>query len=76
MKIKKVASSSKTIRVDIENSDNYYLDLNQDIPKEDEKSLYKLYTALDYYFKKKTSAETVPSNQTNIIDQINEGLEG
>ncbi|QSW87640.1 MULTISPECIES: hypothetical protein [Flavobacterium] len=67
--------TSKTIKVEVRNSNNYVFNFNNalDIKKEDKDVLLKLYNALDLLFKKETQVENknyISPNQTNILDQI------
>lgn len=67
--------TSKTIKVEVRNSNNYVFNFNNalDIQKEDKDVLLKLYNALDLLFKKETQVENknyISPNQTNILDQI------
>ena len=71
MDIVKFKITSKTIKVDVRNSNNNVLD----IKKEDKDVLLKLYNDLDILFKKETPTETknyISPNQTNILDQISD----
>ncbi|BDU23391.1 MULTISPECIES: hypothetical protein [unclassified Flavobacterium] len=75
MDIVKFKITSKTIKVEVRNSNNYVFNFNTalDIAKEDKDVLLKLYNALDLLFKKETPAEVknyISPNQTNILDQI------
>jgi hypothetical protein len=75
MDIVKFKITSKTIKVEVRNSNNYVFNFNTalDIAKEDRDVLLKLYNALDILFKKETPSETksyISPNQTNILDQI------
>lgn len=76
MEITKISTTSKSIKIELKNSDNFYLDLSQDRTAEENKILFKLYTALDFIFKKgevfNSPKNTIPLNQTNLIDQIND----
>lgn len=82
MDIVKFKITSKTIKVEVRNSNNYIFNFNTalEIEKEDRDVLLKLYNALDILFKKETPSETknyISPNQTNILDQISavDGLE-
>jgi hypothetical protein len=82
MDIVKFKITSKTIKVEVRNSNNYVFNFNTalEIEKEDRDVLLKLYNALDILFKKETPSETknyISPNQTNILDQISavDGLE-
>ena len=75
MDIVKFKITSKTIKVEVRNSNNYVFNFNTalEIEKQDRDVLLKLYNALDLLFKKETPSETknyVSPNQTNILDQI------
>lgn len=75
MDIVKFKITSKTIKVEVRNSNNYVFNFNTalEIAKEDKDVLLKLYNALDILFKKETLNETknyISPNQTNILDQI------
>lgn len=75
MDIVKFKITSKTIKVEVRNSNNYVFNFNtaQEIAKEDRDVLLKLYNALDILFKKETPSEVknyISPNQTNILDQI------
>ncbi|SHG86194.1 hypothetical protein [Flavobacterium defluvii] len=77
MDIVKFKITSKTIKVEVRNSNNYVFNFNSalDIKKEDKDVLLKLYTALDLLFKKETAPEVknyISPNQTNILDQISD----
>jgi hypothetical protein len=77
MDIVKFKITSKTIKVEVRNSNNYVFNFNTalDIAKEDKDVLLKLYNALDILFKKENANETknyVSPNQTNILDQISD----
>ncbi|GAA6765848.1 hypothetical protein [Flavobacterium johnsoniae] len=77
MDIVKFKITSKTIKVEVRNSNNYVFNFNTalDIAKEDKDVLLKLYNALDLLFKKEAPAETknyISPNQTNILDQISD----
>jgi hypothetical protein len=82
MDIVKFKITSKTIKVEVRNSNNYVFNFNTalEIEKEDKEVLLRLYNALDMLFKKETPAEIknyISPNQTNILDQISavDGLE-
>jgi len=82
MDIVKFKITSKTIKVEVRNSNNYVFNFNTalEIAKEDKDVLLKLYNALDILFKKETPVEIknyISPNQTNILDQISavDGLE-
>jgi len=82
MDIVKFKITSKTIKVEVRNSNNYVFNFNTalEIAKEDKDVLLKLYNALDILFKKEAPAEIknyISPNQTNILDQISavDGLE-
>jgi len=75
MDIVKFKITSKTIKVEVRNSNNYVFNFNTalEIEKEDKDVLLRLYNALDMLFKKEIPAETknyISPNQTNILDQI------
>ncbi|MDW8849092.1 hypothetical protein SD960_03235 [Flavobacterium sp. MMLR14_040] len=75
MDIVKFKITSKTIKVEVRNSNNYVFNFNTalEIAKEDKDVLLKLYNALDILFKKETTSEVknyISPNQTNILDQI------
>jgi len=75
MDIVKFKITSKTIKVEVRNSNNYVFNFNTalDIEKQDRDVLLKLYNALDILFKKETPSEVknyISPNQTNILDQI------
>ncbi|WP_316636320.1 hypothetical protein [uncultured Flavobacterium sp.] len=75
MDIVKFKITSKTIKVEVRNSNNYVFNFNNalDIKKEDKDVLLRLYNALDLLFKKENPVETknyISPNQTNILDQI------
>ncbi|MBB4803439.1 hypothetical protein HNP37_003514 [Flavobacterium nitrogenifigens] len=75
MDIVKFKITSKTIKVEVRNSNNYVFNFNTalEIEKEDRDVLLKLYNALDLLFKKDNNAEIknyISPNQTNILDQI------
>ncbi|MCI9844037.1 hypothetical protein [Flavobacterium pectinovorum] len=75
MDIVKFKITSKTIKVEVRNSNNYVFNFNTalEIEKEDRDVLLKLYNALDILFKKETPTEIknyISPNQTNILDQI------
>ena len=75
MDIVKFKITSKTIKVEVRNSNNYIFNFNTalEIEKEDRDVLLKLYTALDLLFKKENTSDVknyISSNQTNILEQI------
>jgi hypothetical protein len=75
MDIVKFKITSKTIKVEVRNSNNYVFNFNTalEIEKEDRDVLLRLYNALDILFKKETPSEVknyISPNQTNILDQI------
>jgi hypothetical protein len=75
MDIVKFKITSKTIRVEVRNSNNYIFNFNTalEIEKQDRDVLLKLYNALDLLFKKENNREVknyISPNQTNILDQI------
>jgi hypothetical protein len=75
MDIVKFKITSKTIKVEVRNSNNYVFNFNTalQIEKEDKDVLLKLYNALDMLFKKENTSEVknyISPNQTNILDQI------
>ncbi|MDN3672148.1 hypothetical protein QWY99_03575 [Flavobacterium branchiarum] len=75
MDIVKFKITSKTIKVEVRNSNNYVFNFNTalEIEKEDKDVLLRLYNALDLLFKKENAIEMknyVSPNQTNILDQI------
>lgn len=75
MDIVKFKITSKTIKVEVRNSNNYVFNFNTalEIEKEDKAVLLKLYNALDLLFKKENASEVknyISPNQTNILDQI------
>ncbi|KAF2330220.1 hypothetical protein [Flavobacterium daemonense] len=77
MDIVKFKITSKTIKVEVRNSNNYVFNFNTalEIEKADRDVLLKLYNALDILFKKETPSETknyISPNQTNILDQISD----
>ncbi|MCP2029489.1 hypothetical protein L1276_004676 [Flavobacterium sp. HSC-32F16] len=77
MDIVKFKITSKTIKVEVRNSNNYVFNFNTalDIAKEDKDVLLKLYHALDLLFKKENTGEVknyISPNQTNILDQISD----
>jgi hypothetical protein len=75
MDIVKFKITSKTIKVEVRNSNNYVFNFNTalEIEKEDRDVLLKLYNALDLLFKKENTSDVknyISPNQTNILDQI------
>ena len=75
MDIVKFKITSKTIKVEVRNSNNYVFNFNTalEIEKEDKDVLLRLYNALDLLFKKENTSEVknyISPNQTNILDQI------
>jgi hypothetical protein len=75
MDIVKFKITSKTIKVEVRNSNNYVFNFNTalEIEKEDRDVLLRLYNALDLLFKKENTSEVknyISPNQTNILDQI------
>ena len=75
MDIVKFKITSKTIKVEVRNSNNYIFNFNTalEIEKEDRDVLLKLYNALDLLFKKENTSDVknyISPNQTNILDQI------
>ncbi len=75
MDIVKFKITSKTIKVEVRNSNNYVFNFNTalEIEKEDKEVLLRLYNALDMLFKKEAPVEVknyISPNQTNILDQI------
>ncbi|MEO8533410.1 MAG: hypothetical protein ABI441_06665 [Flavobacterium sp.] len=75
MDIVKFKITSKTIKVEVRNSNNYVFNFNTalEIEKEDKDVLLRLYNALDILFKKENTGEIknyISPNQTNILDQI------
>lgn len=75
MDIVKFKITSKTIKIEVRNSNNYLFNFNSalEIEKEDRDVLLKLYNALDLLFKKENTCEIknyISPNQTNILDQI------
>lgn len=75
MDIVKFKITSKTIKVEVRNSNNYVFNFNTalEIEKEDKEVLLRLYNALDLLFKKENASEIknyISPNQTNILDQI------
>jgi hypothetical protein len=75
MDIVKFKITSKTIKVEVRNSNNYVFNFNNalEIEKADRDVLLKLYNALDLLFKKENTGEIknyISPNQTNILDQI------
>lgn len=75
MDIVKFKITSKTIKVEVRNSNNYVFNFNTalEIEKEDKDVLLRLYNALDLLFKKENTSEIknyISPNQTNILDQI------
>jgi hypothetical protein len=77
MDIVKFKITSKTIKVEVRNSNNYVFNFNTalEIEKKDKDVLLRLYNALDLLFKKENTSEIknyISPNQTNILDQISE----
>ncbi|PZX92922.1 hypothetical protein DOS84_13720 [Flavobacterium aquariorum] len=77
MDIVKFKITSKTIKVEVRNSNNYVFNFNTalEIEASDREVLLRLYNALDLLFKKENAGEVknyISPNQTNILDQINE----
>jgi hypothetical protein len=77
MDIVKFKVTSKTIKIEVRNTNNYVFDFNKAVvmDPEDRDVLLKLYTALDLLFRKENIIESknyICPNQTNILDQINE----
>ncbi|WP_432223120.1 hypothetical protein ACRASX_16280 (plasmid) [Flavobacterium sp. TMP13] len=77
MDVVKFKITSKTIKIEVRNTNNYVFNFNKavEMEKEDREVLLKLYTALDLLFRKENVIEIknhICPNQTNIIDQINE----
>ena len=77
MDIVKFKVTSKTIKIEVRNTNNYVFDFNKAVVMEsaDREVLMKLYTALDLLFRKENTIECknyISPNQTNILDQINE----
>ncbi|WP_264553590.1 hypothetical protein [Flavobacterium sp. N2038] len=77
MDIVKFKITSKTIKVEVRNSNNYVFNFNTalEIEKADKDVLLKLYNALDLLFKKENAVENknyISPNQTNILDQISD----
>ncbi|MBZ4036808.1 hypothetical protein K6T82_18710 [Flavobacterium sp. 17A] len=77
MDIVKFKITSKTIKVEVRNSNNYVFNFNTalEIDKADRDVLLKLYNALDLLFKKEATIENknyISPNQTNILDQISD----
>lgn len=75
MDIVKFKITSKTIKVEVRNSNNYIFNFNTalEIEKQDRDVLLKLYNALDMLFKRENTGEVknyISPNQTNILDQI------
>lgn len=75
MHIVKFKITSKTIKVEVRNSNNYIFNFNTalEIEKQDRDVLLKLYNALDMLFKRENTGEVknyISPNQTNILDQI------
>ena len=75
MDIVKFKITSKTIKVEVRNSNNYVFNFNTalEIEKEDRDVLLKLYNALDILFKKESTSEIknyISPNQISILDQI------
>ena len=75
MDIVKFKITSKTIKVEVRNSNNYVFNFNTalEIEKKDRDVLLRLYNALDLLFKKENTSEGknyISPNQTNILDQI------
>lgn len=75
MDIVKFKITSKTIKVEVRNSNNYVFNFNTalEIEKEDKEVLLRLYNALDILFRKENTGEVknyISPNQTNILDQI------
>ncbi|SDY03965.1 hypothetical protein [Flavobacterium degerlachei] len=77
MDIVKFKVTSKTIKIEVRNTNNYVFDFNKAVvmDPEDRDVLLKLYAALDLLFRKENISEGknyICPNQTNILDQINE----
>jgi hypothetical protein len=77
MDIVKFKVTSKTIKIEVRNTNNYVFDFNKAVvmEKEDRDVLLKLYNALELLFKKENTIDGkiyISPNQTNILDQINE----
>jgi hypothetical protein len=77
MDIVKFKITSKTIKVEVRNSNNYVFNFNTalEIEKKDKDVLLKLYHALDILFRKENTGEIknyISPNQTNILDQISD----
>jgi hypothetical protein len=77
MDIVKFKITSKTIKVEVRNSNNYVFNFNTalEIEKEDKEVLLRLYNALDILFRKEAASEVknyISPNQTNILDQISD----
>jgi hypothetical protein len=77
MDIVKFKVTSKTIKIEVRNTNNYVFDFNKAVvmDPEDRDVLLKLYAALDLLFRKENTIEGknyISPNQTNILDQINE----
>jgi hypothetical protein len=75
MDIVKFKITSKTIKVEVRNSNNYVFNFNTalEIEAADREVLLRLYNALDLLFKKENTSEVknyISPNQTNILDQI------
>jgi hypothetical protein len=77
MDIVKFKVTSKTIKIEVRNTNNYVFDFNKAVvmEKEDRDVLLKLYNALELLFKKENTIDGknyISPNQTNLLDQINE----
>jgi hypothetical protein len=77
MDIVKFKVTSKTIIIEVRNTNNYVFDFNKVVvmEKTDRDVLLKLYNALELLFKKENTAECknyIPPNQTSLLDQIKE----
>jgi hypothetical protein len=75
MDIVKFKITSKTIKVEVRNSNNYVFNFNTalEIEKEDKEVLLRLHHALELLFKKENTNDAknyISPNQTNILDQI------
>ena len=77
MDIVKFKITSKTIKIEVRNTNNYVFDFNKavEMEKGDRDVLLKLYNALEILFKKGNNLECknyISPNQMSILDQINE----
>lgn len=77
MDIVKFKITSKTIKIEVRNTNNYLFDFNNsvEINKEDRDVLLKLHNALGLLFKEESNMDCknyIAPNQTNIFDEIND----